>query len=105
MRDIGIEERRARLGIRHLLAAPVDTAVAAADGVVALHGTDAATVYLSAAARMRTSTLQAIDQALYDDRALVRILGMRRTIFVLPVPLAPVVQAACTDAIAARERR
>lgn len=105
MRHIGIEERRARLGIRHHLAAPVDTAVAAADSVVALHGTDAATVYLSATARMRAPSLRAMDRALYDDRALVRILGMRRTIFVLPVPLAPVVQAACTDAIAARERR
>ena len=30
---------------------------------------------------------------------------MRRTIFVLPVELAPVVQAGCTRAIAARERR
>lgn len=105
MRRIGIEERRARLAIRHHLAAPASGAAEAAAGMVALHGTDPASVYLSAVARMRAPTLEAIDAALYVDRALVRILGMRRTIFVLPVELAPIVQAACTDAIAARERR
>lgn len=35
----------------------------------------------------------------------MRMLGMRRTMFVVPVELAPVVQAACTRAIAVRERR
>jgi hypothetical protein len=48
---------------------------------------------------------EAVEQALYDDRTLVRILGMRRTMFVLPVELMPVVQAACTDAIAVQQRR
>jgi hypothetical protein len=105
MRHIGIEERRARLAIRHHLAAPVPSAAAAADGVVALHGTDPASVYLSAAARMAAASLETIDDDLYERRRLVRILGMRRTVFVLPVERAPIVQAACTDAIAARERR
>jgi hypothetical protein len=105
MRRIGIEERRARLAVRHHLATRAQSAAKAAAGVVALHGTDAASVYLSAAARMHAPTLEAIDAALYEDRSLVRILGMRRTIFVPPVELAPVVQAACTDAIAAKERR
>jgi hypothetical protein len=36
---------------------------------------------------------------------LLRMLGMRRTMFVVPVELAPVVQAACTDAIAVAQRR
>jgi DNA glycosylase AlkZ-like len=106
MRRIGIEERRARLAVRHHLVRPAAAGAAeAAGGVVALHGTDAASVYLSAAARMDAPTLDGIDAALYADRSLIRILGMRRTIFVLPVELAPVVQAACTDAIAAKERR
>ena len=105
MRRIGVEERQARLGIRHHLAASVPSPLDAAAGVVALHGTDAATVYLSAAARIHAPTIETIDAALYDDRTLVRILGMRRTIFVLPSELAPIVQAACTDTIAARERR
>ena len=35
----------------------------------------------------------------------MRMLGMRRTMFVVPIEFAPVVQAACTRAIAAQERR
>ncbi|HZB33176.1 MAG TPA: winged helix DNA-binding domain-containing protein [Streptosporangiaceae bacterium] len=105
MRRIGIEERRARLAVRHHLSGPAPGVVEAAAGVVALHGTDAASVYLSAAARMHAPSLETIDAALYADRSLVRILGMRRTIFVPPIELAPVVQAACTDAIAVKERR
>src|ERR1700759_5819381 len=33
------------------------------------------------------------------------MLGMRRTVFVVPVDLMPVIQAACTDQIAERMRR
>jgi hypothetical protein len=105
MRRIAIEERRARLGVRHLLAASGDGPVDAARGTVALHGTDAASVYLSAAARMRAPEMAVIEHAMYEERSLARILGMRRTVFVLPVDLAPIVQAACTNAIAARQRR
>jgi Winged helix DNA-binding domain len=107
VRRIGVEERRARLGLRHHLAASarVDSAVEAADGVVALHGTDPASVFLAAWARMRAAEVAAIERTLYEERALVRILGMRRTMFVVPVELMPVVQAACTQAIAVQERR
>jgi hypothetical protein len=52
MRTIGIEEWRARLAVRHHLATRAPGAAEAAAGVVALHGTDAASGYLSAAARM-----------------------------------------------------
>ena len=76
----------------------------AARGVVALHATDPATVHLSAAARMREPDVAAVEQALYDERSLIRMLGMRRTMFVVPDELAPAIQASCTDAIAARER-
>jgi hypothetical protein len=79
--------------------------VAIADDLVALHATDPATVFLSAAARMREPSTDAVEHALYDDRSLVRTLGMRRTMFVLPVERVPVVQAACTDALVAGERR
>jgi len=102
-----VEERRARLGVRHRLApgARVDDAVAIAEAVVALHGTDPSTVFLSAAARMVTPSSERLARALYDDRRLVRTLCMRRTMFVLPVPMVPVVQAACTDALVPGERR
>ena len=44
-------------------------------------------------------------RALYDDRSLLKVLGMRRTMFVMPRNLAGVVQAAVTDALAAAERK
>ena len=53
---------------------------------------------------MREPTVQAIERALYDERSLLRMLGMRRTMFVVPTDLAPVVQAACTEAIAVKQR-
>jgi hypothetical protein len=106
MRQIGIEERRARLGLRHHLAARARAGVVeAARDLVGLHATDPTTVYLAAQARMAVPEVAAVERALYDDRALVRILGMRRTMFVEPVELMPVVQAACTNAIAVQQRR
>jgi hypothetical protein len=107
MRHFSDEERRARLARRHHLAADarIDDVPAIVDDVVALHATDASTVHLSAATRMASPTTAALEVALYDDRSLVRMLGMRRTMFVVGVDVAPVVQAACTDAIAAVERR
>jgi hypothetical protein len=107
IRRIGIEQRRARLALRHRLVPSrrAETAVDVANDLVGLHATDPASVYLAAAARMRDGAIGSIERALYEDRSLVRILGMRRTMFVLPVELAGVVQAACATAIAVRERR
>src|SRR6202035_4152020 len=53
----------------------------------------------------RRCGVAAVDGALYEERALVRMLGMRRTVFVVPPGLAGVVQAACTDDVASRMRR
>ena len=100
-------ERRARLAARHQLAAVAraGTAAEAADGIIALHGTDPASVYLAIWARTDAVDCAAIDRALYEEQALARMLGMRRTMFVVPAGLAPVVQAACTDQIAEQLRR
>ena len=76
-----------------------------AEALVALHATDPATVYLSTAARTGLAPSPTLSWALYEDRCLVRMLGMRRTVFVVPTDLAPVVHAACTRSIAAQERR
>ena len=78
-----------------------------AGDLVGLHGSDPATVYLSTAARIKKAerTVPALERALYDDRTLVRTLGMRRTMFAIPLDLVPIVQAACTDALVAAERR
>jgi hypothetical protein len=104
---VSVAQRRALLARRHRLAAgcAADDPVDVARSLVALHSTDPASVFLSAAARMRAPTVAAIEDALYERRALLRMLGMRRTMFVVPVDFAPFVQAACTDAIAVVERR
>ncbi|REE99743.1 winged helix DNA-binding domain-containing protein [Thermomonospora umbrina] len=107
MRVFDAVERRARLAVRHRLAPAVrsDDVPTIAGAVVALHATDPATVFLSVAARTVAGTSADVERALYDDRSVLRMLGMRRTMFVVPDGLAPVVQAACTDAVAVRERR
>lgn len=103
-RKVSLAERRGRLAERHLLAAPAATAADVAGSLVALHATDPMTVYLSAWARSRCSA-EDMDTVLYAERALVRMLGMRRTVFVVPAALTDVVQAACTDDVAKRIRR
>jgi hypothetical protein len=107
VRRIGAAERRARLAIRHHLAGThrAQDPVQVAGDIAGLHATDAATVFLSARARLRDPTPGAIEHALYEERSLVRLLGMRRTMFVVSVELAPVVQASSTRALVPGERR
>jgi hypothetical protein len=100
-----VAERRARLGVRHQLAGRASTVVGAVESVVALHSTDPASVFLSLFARATGVAPDAIEAALYTDRSLIRMLGMRRTIFVVPTGFAPVLQAACTRAIAVQSRK
>lgn len=76
-----------------------------AGDLVGLHGTDPASVILAAAARLDSPAVPAIERAMYEERTLVRILGMRRTMFVVPLDLAAVIQASCTRSIAVLERR
>ncbi|GAA3243829.1 winged helix DNA-binding domain-containing protein [Dactylosporangium siamense] len=99
-------QRRARLAWRHGLAAPCAPGPdAVAADLVALHATDAATVYLSTAARLAAPTVTDVEDALYTRRSLLRMLGMRRTMFVVPTTTAPTVHAAATLAVAAEQRR
>ena len=104
IRPVSVAERRARLAVRHHLAARAGPVAGAVADIIGLHGTDPASVYLAAWARTGADQA-AIEHALYTERALVRMLGMRRTVFVVPAGLAPVIQAACTDQIAERMRR
>jgi hypothetical protein len=107
MRRIGIEERRARLVRRHRLAPDTRAAyvVDAVRSVVAFHSSDPGTVFLSAWARTREFEPVQLEEALYETRTLVRMLAMRRTLFVVPRDLVPVVDAAASRAVAANERR
>ena len=107
IRTVSVAERRRRLAVRHHLAPGerAGTVPAAAGDLIGLHGTDPASVYLAAWARTREVDKAAIERALYEERSLIRMLGMRRTVFVVPAELVPVVQAACTDQVAERMRR
>jgi hypothetical protein len=82
----------------------VEVADAARD-LVALHATDPATVFLSLWARLPGIEPASIERALYDERTVLRMLAMRRTMFVVPVDLVPVVQAAASHAVAADQRK
>jgi hypothetical protein len=104
---VSVEERRYRLAVRHRLA-PAHRArdvVDAARSLVCLHGTDPATVYLSAWARVEGMTVADLDAALYEDRSLVKHLAMRRTLFVFPRPMLPFAQAGASNRVADGERR
>ncbi|MGF1598644.1 MAG: winged helix DNA-binding domain-containing protein [Acidimicrobiales bacterium] len=102
---VTVDQRRARLGRRHALAQRVADPVAAAEAVVALHATDPASVYLSAAARCAEPSIEAVADALYRDRTLTRVLGMRRTLFVVPTRHLLVVERSSTVTVAENERR
>ncbi|MEU8790247.1 winged helix DNA-binding domain-containing protein [Streptomyces sp. NPDC048643] len=107
-RHIGVAERRARLGLRQRLAPSARAAgpEEVADALVALHGTDPSTVYLAVGARLVDAgvTVAEVDRALYEDRTLVRMHGMRHTVFVFPTALAGVVHASTGLDIAAKAR-
>ena len=105
-RSISAAERRARLAPRHHLvpAAAASSTIEAAADLVGLHATDPVSVYLAAWARVRDFATVDLDEALYEERSLLRILGMRRTMFVVPVGLAGVIHAACTESIATGQR-
>lgn len=108
MERIEVEQRRARLARRHFLVPGGKAAdpVEAARGMVALHSTDPASVFLAIHARTDPpAPVAAIEQALYEHRTLLRMHGMRRTMFVVETEFAPVVQAACTDAVAEQSWR
>ena len=104
MRALGAAERRKRIGVRHGLGRSVGTVEEAAASVVGLHSSDPATVFLSARARVEGFEPGDLEEALYVRKTLVRVLGMRRTLFVVPRDLAPVMHEACTKALIPRER-
>ena len=102
------DERRARLGIRHRLAGIGTQAPSLADAaasVVVLHATDPASVYLQARARMSGSSPESIGAELHEDRTVMRLLAMRRTLFLVPIADVPLVHAAASRAIADAERK
>src|SRR5215218_233707 len=85
-------ERRRRIGVRHHLAteARADDPVRVAGNLAGIHATDPTSVYLGFRARVPGLTRESLGSLLYEERSLLKVLGMRRTMFIVPVALAGV---------------
>lgn len=105
MRTIPADERRARLARRHGFAERARGVAELAGRMAGLHSTDPVSVYLGLASRRAAASVEEVDGALYGRRECLRMLGMRRTLFVEPVALTSVVQRAYTDGFVAKERK
>lgn len=98
-------QRRARLVARHHLARTASDVGEAVRGVTALHSSDPVTPYLGAWARVEGFATDALDRALYEERTLVRMHAMRRTLFVVPAGEVPIFASGAAHEVAVRERR
>jgi hypothetical protein len=98
-------ERRRRLAVRHFLASPGPNVVDVARSLTGFHSTDPTTVYLSARARLPGFSREDLEVALYEKRSLVRMLGMRRTLFVVPAEMEVALRHGCALKYLAAERR
>lgn len=107
MHRIDTAERRRRIGARHALATrrPKADLPRLADDLAGIHATDPASVYMELRARTRDLARAEVETALYADRSLVKVLGMRRTMFVVSPAFAGVINAATAVDIAVRERK
>ncbi len=105
VRRIGVAERRARLGLRHHLDHPAASAEDVARDLVGLHSSDPPTPFLASWARVEDFAPEALEDALYERRSLLRMIGMRRTMFVEPLDVAAIVDAACTKALVPGQRK
>lgn len=102
MRHINDEERRRRIGVRHRPAPGrrASTVSEAAASMVALHATDPAGLFLEARARMTDSSPASISRELYDDRTVLCLWALRRTLFLAAIDDVPVIVAAASRAVA-----
>ncbi len=107
IRRIDVEERRSRLARRHRLHPQRQgkSPEQAARQQVGLHTSDPATVFLSLWARIKGLTIPDVEDCLYENPKLFRILGMRRTLFAVPADLIPLLHHGCALPLWAAERR
>ena len=106
VRHVPDAERRARLGVRHLLApdAQASDPVGVAAALVGLHATEPASVHLSCWARTPRLTTADVDRAFYADKTLVRQLSLRTTLFGVEPALLPALHGSICRRMAARLR-
>ncbi len=78
--------------------------LAVARSLAALHSSDPVSVYLSVLARLPEATVDEVSAALYEDRDLVRVHGMRRTLWVADVETASAVVGASAARLVRAER-
>lgn len=105
MKRITDKERRRRLVRRHGLSGEFGSVDQTASGLLGIHSTDPVSVYLALAARHAVTSVAEAERALYHDRTVLRMLGMRRTLFVVPRRLVAAVQRGYTDGFVDKERK
>lgn len=107
LRRISDSERRRRIGVRHALAPAhrLGDVAAVTRAMTVLHATEAASVHLGVAARSEGLVPKDVDTALYDERAVVKQLAMRRTLFVFPRDLLPATWGSASARVATSERK
>ncbi len=107
LRVVEDDERRVRLAQRHRLLARLrtDDLVQIADDLVALHSTDPVTVVLSAMVRMEHPSVEAVEDVVYERRALIRHHAMRRTLWLASPDTTRMMHAAATRKLVGPERR
>ena len=107
MQAISDEGRRRRIGHRHFLipSARTDDLPTLVDGLVGLHSSDPATVFLSAAIRMQNPSIEAIEEALYERRSLIRHHGFRTTMWVMTPATAGAMHRSTTEKLASAQTR
>jgi hypothetical protein len=104
-RTFGADERRNRLARRHFLVGDPHPSPQVITGLIALHATDPATPYLSLWARSAGFAVADLERDLYQNRAAVKHLAMRRTLWVLAAEDLATIQSAASDRVAETERR
>jgi hypothetical protein len=104
MKLITTTERRQRLVARHHLLDLTGSVEEAAASVVGFHSSDPVTVFLSCWARVEGFRVADLDEAMYEHRSLIRMLGMRRTLFVQSPEMAAIMNDACTRHLAPTQR-
>lgn len=107
MLEVSDEQRRALLARRHALAPEhrVGDIGAAITALTALHATEPATPHLSLLARVRELCVDDVEAALYDQRSALKLMAMRRTLWVVNRELVPAVVGSAGRRVADTERK